>query len=130
WFTPVVFDPVDPKIMYYGAEVLNRSVDGGRTWTAISPDLTGGPGRDPIYRNYGTITTIAPLADGRTVYAGTDDGRVWVTRDLGASWIKLLDGKPWVTRIAADRHRVYVSFSGYRAGERIAHLLGSFDGGG
>jgi photosystem II stability/assembly factor-like uncharacterized protein len=132
WFTPLVFDPSDPAVMYYGANVLNRSTDGGRTWSAISGDLTGGPGRDPIYTNYGTITTVAPAADGRTVYLGTDDGRVWVTRDLGATWTLLLSGQPWVTRVAVDPRsadRVYVTLSAYRSGSDRPYLLRSTDGG-
>jgi len=129
WFTPVVFDPVNPSVMYYGSEVVNRSTDGGRTWTAISGDLTGGPGRDPVYRNSGTITTIAPVGDGRTVFVGTDDGRVWVTRDLGATWTRLFENRPWVNRITVDGERVYVAFSGYRSGDHLPHLLGSEDGG-
>jgi photosystem II stability/assembly factor-like uncharacterized protein len=132
WFTPVVLDPTDPTVLYYGANVLNRSTDGGRTWTAISPDLTGAPGRDPIYTNYGTITTIAPASDGRTVYIGTDDGRVWVTRDLGATWQPLLSGQPWVTRITVDTRspdRLYVALSAYRSGSNRPYLLRSTDGG-
>ncbi|MDM4718771.1 glycosyl hydrolase [Micromonospora sp. WMMA1363] len=132
WFAPVVFDPRDPSVMYYGANVLNRSTDGGRTWTPISDDLTGGPGRDPVYTNYGTITTIAPAGDGRTVYVGTDDGRVWVTRDLGASWQQLLSGQPWVTRVVVDPqrpNRLYVTLSAYRSGSDRPHVLGSLDGG-
>jgi hypothetical protein len=118
--------------MYYGANILNRSTDGGRTWTAISGDLTGGPGRDPIYTNYGTITTVAPAGDGRTVYVGTDDGRVWVTRDLGASWRLLLSGQPWITRVVVDparAGRVYVTMSAYRSGSNRPYVLASYDGG-
>lgn len=131
WFSPLVFDPVDPAIMYFGANQLNRSTDGGRTWTPISPDLTGGPGRDPIYTNYGTITTIAPAADGRTVYVGTDDGRVWMTPDLGGSWELLLSGQPWVTRVVVDprsARRVYVTLSAYRAGSNRPYVLRATDG--
>lgn len=132
WFTPVAFDPRDPKILYYGSEVLNRSTDGGVTWQPISSDLSGGPGPDPIYTNYGTITSVAPAGDGRTVYAGTDDGRVWVTKDLGATWTKLAEGRPWVTRVVvdpADPDRVYTTHSAYRAGSELAHVYGSTDGG-
>ncbi|MFJ8531996.1 glycosyl hydrolase [Streptomyces sp. NPDC093591] len=132
WFTPVVFDPRDPKILYYGSEVLNRSTDGGETWRPVSPDLSGGPGPDPIYTNYGTITSIAPAGDGRTVYVGTDDGRVWVTRDLGATWTKLAEGLPWVTRVVVDPKnpdRVWTTHSGYRSGSPLPHVYGSTDGG-
>ncbi|TQM78706.1 photosystem II stability/assembly factor-like uncharacterized protein [Saccharothrix saharensis] len=125
WFTPVQFDPSDPNVLYYGGNRLNRSVDNGVTWTAISPDLTGGPGRDTY--PYGTITTVAAApSDPRTIWAGTDDGRVWLTRDLGATWAKVLDGQPWVTRIAVserDPATAYVTLSGYRSGSDQAHVL-------
>lgn len=132
WFTPVVFDPRDPKVLYYGSEVVNRSTDGGETWQPISPDLSGGPGSDPLYANYGTITSIAPASDGRTVYAGTDDGRVWVTKDLGETWTKLAEGRPWVTRVVVDPknpERVWTTHSAYRSGSPLPHVYGSTDGG-
>ncbi|GCB52148.1 sialidase family protein [Streptomyces sp. NL15-2K] len=132
WFTPVVFDPRDPKVLYYGSEVVNRSTDGGETWQPISPDLSGGPGSDPLYANYGTITSIAPAGDGRTVYAGTDDGRVWVTKNLGATWTKLAEGRPWVTRVVVDPknpNRVWTTHSAYRSGSPLPHVYGSTDAG-
>ncbi|SMD21781.1 WD40/YVTN/BNR-like repeat-containing protein [Kibdelosporangium aridum] len=125
WFTPLQFDPSDPKVLYYGGNRLNRSADGGVTWTPISPDLTGGPGQDTY--PYGTITTVAAApSDPRTIWAGTDDGRVWITRDLGTTWTKVLDGQPWVTRIAVserDPATAYVTLSGYRSGSDQAHVL-------
>jgi hypothetical protein len=128
WFTPLQFDPTDPRVMYYGGNRLNRSTDGGRTWTAISPDLTGGPSRDNY--PFGTITTVAPATDGRTVYVGTDDGRVWVTRDLGQTWTLLLSDQPWVTRIAVSptgAGTAWVTLSGYRAGSPLPHVLRTAD---
>ena len=131
WFTPVQFDPNDTKVMYYGGNRLNRSTDGGATWTPISPDLTGGPGQDNY--PYGTITTVsAAPSDPDTIWVGTDDGRVWLTRDLGGTWTKVLDNQPWVTRIAVDeRHAdtAYVTLSGYRSGSEQAHVLRTKDGG-
>jgi hypothetical protein len=125
WFTPVQFDPSDSKVLYYGGNKLNRSADGGVTWTAISPDLTGGPGQDAY--PFGTITTVAAApSDPRTIWVGTDDGRVWITRDLGVSWTKVLDGQPWVTRIAVsekDPKTAYVTLSGYRSGSTQPHVL-------
>ncbi|MBT2526014.1 glycosyl hydrolase [Streptomyces sp. ISL-99] len=130
WFTPLQFDPVNPRVMYYGGNRLNRSTDGGATWQPISPDLTGGPSRDNY--PYGTLTTVAAARDGRTVWAGTDDGRVWVTRDLGANWTKVLEGQPWVTRVVVDPkdpETAYVALSGYRSGEAQPHLLRTTDAG-
>jgi hypothetical protein len=132
WFTPVQFDPSDPNVVYYGGNRLNRSADGGATWTPISPDLTGGPGQDNY--PFGTITTVAAArTDPRTVWVGTDDGRVWVTRDLGASWHKVLEGQTWVTRVAVDERdpaTAYVTLSGYRSGSHTAHVQVTRDGGG
>jgi photosystem II stability/assembly factor-like uncharacterized protein len=125
WFTPVQFDPTNPNVMYYGGNRLNRSTDNGQTWTPISPDLTGGPSQDAY--PFGTITTVeAAAADPRTIYVGTDDGRVWVTRDLGTTWTMVLSGQPWVTRVAVDpahASTVYVTLSGYRAGSFQPHVL-------
>lgn len=133
WYTPVQFDPVNPAILYYGGNRLNRSTDGGVTWAPISPDLTGGPGPGLDGYPFGTITTVAAGRDGHTVWVGTDDGRVWVTRDLGAHWTNLLSGQPWVTRIqvaAADAGVAYVSLSGYRSGSAQPHVLRVALGGG
>ncbi|GGM57663.1 hypothetical protein GCM10012275_31090 [Longimycelium tulufanense] len=130
WFTPMAFDPVNPRILYYAGNRLNRSTNGGVSWTAISPDLTGGPGQDDY--PYGTITTIAPASDGRTIWVGTDDGRVWVTRDLGRTWSKVLENQPWVTRVVVDERspeRAWVTLSGYRSGSKQPHLLATADGG-
>ncbi|WP_158847695.1 WD40/YVTN/BNR-like repeat-containing protein [Saccharothrix deserti] len=125
WFTPVQFDPTNPEVLYYGGNRLNRSADGGVTWTPISPDLTGGPGQDSY--PFGTITTVAAApSDPRTIWVGTDDGRVWITRDLGATWTKVLEGQPWVTRIAVserDAATAYVTLSGYRSGSSEPHVL-------
>lgn len=131
WFTPVQFDPNDPNVMYYGGNRLNRSTDNGVTWTPISPDLTGGPGQDAY--PFGTITTVAAAtSDSRTIYVGTDDGRVWVTRDLGANWTMVLSGMPWVTRVAVDPRNastVYATLSGYRSGNYQPHVMVSRNAG-
>ncbi|CAN5742151.1 hypothetical protein BH20ACT23_BH20ACT23_09430 [soil metagenome] len=69
WMSPLEFDSNDPNVMYYGGNILNRTTDGGETWTAISPDLTGGPGRDTLYP-YGRSQ---PLRRPRP----TDNGSTW-----------------------------------------------------
>jgi photosystem II stability/assembly factor-like uncharacterized protein len=143
WHSPLVIDPNDPAILYFAGNQLNRSTDRGDTWTAISPphpnDLTGTfeDGRnDPIYRNWGTITTVAvSKSDPQTLYAGTDTGRLWKTDDLGETWTEFVDErlpKRWVTRVAIDPRDedvVYATFSGFRNGEDAAHVYRTKDGG-
>lgn len=99
WTAPIAPSPHDPDLVYHGANVLFASRDRGASWTAISGDLTrndktkqqwsGGPITGDItgVETYGTIFSVAesPLAAG-TVWAGSDDGLVHVTRDGGKSW--------------------------------------------
>ncbi len=135
WFTPVVFDPSNPSIMYYGGNILNRSTDGGVSWTAISPDLTGGPGRDTSYP-FGTITAIAAAkTDSNVLYVGTDDARLWFTKNLGQNWRRADDPDlpvQWVTRVAVDPSNAdiaYATYSGYRAGSGTVYIMRTSDGG-
>jgi photosystem II stability/assembly factor-like uncharacterized protein len=136
WLTPVQFDPSNPDVMYYAGNIVNRSTDNGRTWTPISPDLTGGGPNDPAGYPWGTITTIAAApTDGDTLYAGTDDGKLWYTHDLGQTWVEVDAGQlpgTWVTRVAvnpADENIAYATFSGFRSGSDRAHVLMTTDGG-
>ena len=99
WNAPIVVSPHDPGVVYHAAQMILRTDDGGRSWRAISPDLTRddpdrqGPGGRPITDEaaggevYGTILVVveSPHAAG-TIWAGSDDGRVHVTRDGGGSW--------------------------------------------
>ncbi len=99
WNAPILLSPHDPKVLYHAAQVLLRSTDEGQTWQEISPDLTrndkskqdysGGPiTRDNTgVEVYGTIFALAesPRQAG-LIWAGTDDGLVWVTRNGGKNW--------------------------------------------
>jgi hypothetical protein len=134
WVTPVEFDPTNPAIMYYGGNRLNRSTNSAASWTAVSPDLTRGAGGTGGYP-YGTITAIAVAkTTGAVIYVGTDDGRVWITRNTGATWTEITAGLPtrWITRVAVDptdADRAYVTVSGYRNGENAAHVWRTTTGG-
>ena len=137
WWVPLQFDPSDPDVMYYGGNVLNRSTDGGLTWTAISPDLSSDPEQlDPNsgYAIYGVITWVAASpTDPKRLVVGTDEGRIWTTRDLGESWTMVrrpggLSPKAWVTRVAfdpRDANTVYATYSGYRSGDKRQHVVKS-----
>ena len=132
WITPFLLSPHSREILYYGANRLYRSFDRGDTWTAISGDLTSNPEQGDV--PFGTITTISesPKTFG-VIYAGTDDGKVWGTRDGGATWTDLSKGlarERWVTRVIAssfDEGTVYVTQSGYRNDEFAPYVFRSTD---
>jgi photosystem II stability/assembly factor-like uncharacterized protein len=131
WSTPVVMDPNNPQIMYYGTYRMWRSVNGATTWSSISPDLT--LGNDPGNLEFGTITTIAVAKTNPSViYAGTDDSQVWVTQNLGLNWTNVAGALPdrWVTRVAVDPTDAgiaYATISGYRNDEYLPHVFRTTD---
>ncbi|MDT4911405.1 MAG: hypothetical protein QOC66_533 [Pseudonocardiales bacterium] len=142
---PIVLDPTDPNVVYFGGNVLDRSTDRGATFTQISPpgDFLTGPvppdedDKGPFYANeYATITWIAPAkTDPNTIYLGTDTGRLWKTTDLGAHWTEFVGkGLPtrWVNSIVvdpSDAAHVYVAYSGYREGDLAANVWETKNGG-
>ncbi len=99
WTYPIVFSPVDPKVLYTSSQHVWKTTNGGQTWEKISGDLTK---HDPktMQESGGPIThdmnspeiyaTVFSLAPGRTdvnvIWAGSDDGLVHVTRDGGKTW--------------------------------------------
>ena len=129
WDTPIKVSPHNSRILYTGGQMLLRSLDQGDTWQEISPDLTTNDpekiaGRGHIM--YCTITTISesPLEAG-VIWVGTDDGRIWLTRNHGADWQELTGkitalGAPaeyWVSNVYTSRHdpgTAYVTKSGFR----------------
>ncbi|MBW8874872.1 MAG: glycosyl hydrolase [Acidobacteria bacterium] len=99
WTAPIAASPHDPKILYYGGNVVFRTADGGQTWTTISPDLTrndkskqkwaGGPitGDNTGVETYDTVFVIAESPVKKDlIWAGSDDGLVHVTKDGGRNW--------------------------------------------
>lgn len=134
WLTPVEFDPNNPAIMYYAGNRLNRSTNNAASWTVISPDLTRGNGGVGGYP-FGTVTThAAARSDGRVIYVGTDDGRMWITRNTGSTWTEITAGLPtrWITKVAVDptdANLAYVAVSGFRNGDPAAHLFRTTNGG-
>ena len=99
WNAPIVRSRHEPNTYYHGAQVLLKTTDMGRTWTAISPDLTrnetskqGTPGvpytNEAVgAENYGTLAYVveSPHEKG-VIWAGSDDGLVQLTRDGGTTW--------------------------------------------
>ena len=106
WNFPLLFSPHDPNTLYAAAQVLFKSTNEGQSWQAISPDLTRndkskqGSSGGPITKDntsieyYGTIFTVmeSPVQAG-TIWAGSDDGLVHVTRDAGRNWANVTPPK-------------------------------------
>jgi photosystem II stability/assembly factor-like uncharacterized protein len=99
WNAPVRVVQQDPDVIYHGANRLLRSNDRGRTWTAVSPDLTRarpetiGTIGGPIMiegaggESYATLTDVVVSPhDANTIWTGSDDGLVHITRDGGKTW--------------------------------------------
>ena len=129
WSTPVVMDPNDANILYYGTDRVYRTTNSAGNWTAISDDLTDGiPGT-----RLGTVTTIAVApSNSNVIYAGTDDSHVWVTTDIGTTWNDISDPLPyrWVTRVTVDpvdENIIYVTFSGLKWRDPQPHVFRSDD---
>jgi photosystem II stability/assembly factor-like uncharacterized protein len=106
WNFPLVFSPNDPNTLYSASQVLFKSTNEGQTWQIISPDLTRndkskqGASGGPITKDntsieyYDTIFTVmeSPVQAG-TIWVGTDDGLVQVTRDGGKNWANVTPSK-------------------------------------
>jgi len=133
WNCPVVFDPMNPEVMYFGSNKLYKSTNRATSWEAISGDLTNG--NEPGNIAYNTLTTISVSPfDGNYIYTGSDDGNVWFTSDGGDNWENISAELPnrWVSSVAADVHEqdvVYVTFSGYRWDDYLPHVFRSDDKG-
>ena len=134
WMSPFIISRHNPGIVYFGANKLFRSLDRGDTWLAVSTDLTTQPGPEKQGNvPYGTITTISesPLRPG-LLYVGTDDGRVWITRNDGAQWTEVGRGLPpkWVSRVVASGHvpgTAYATLTGYRENDYRPYIFKTVD---
>ncbi len=133
WDTPYTMDPMNHERLYYGTYRIFRTDNGAGVWYPVSGDLTEGPGGGNLI--YGTITVIkvAP-SDTDVIYAGTDDGNLWVSTDFCNSWRNISTTLPdrYVTDIAVDPGdpgHVFVSFSGYRLDEHVPYIFESHDTG-
>ncbi|HVA56266.1 MAG TPA: glycosyl hydrolase [Gemmatimonadaceae bacterium] len=146
WSSPLAVSPENAHVLYDGANVLFRSSDRGQTWTAISPDLTRnekahqGWGGAPITNEgaggevYNTIYYIAPSPhDSNTIWIGTDDGLVQLTRDGGTHWsnvtpkglgsgfVNAIEVSPW------DAGTAYITYDGYKWGDRSPQIYKTTD---
>lgn len=132
WQTPIWLSEHSADVIYMGANKVFRSLKQGEEFKAISGDLTKGGKQGDVA--FGTTTTIheSPIKFG-VIYAGTDDGLVWVTRDAGTSWINITGNLPAdyiVRRVQASRFvegRVYVCLNGHTRDDFSSYLFTSED---
>ena len=146
---PLMFSPLSPHILFYAANMVFRTGDGGHSWETISPDLSRPhPG---IPASLGQLTAKDAKADQHrgavyalapsfktldTLWAGTDDGLIWITRDDGKHWNNITPPEltPWskVTQIAASRfgdETAYASVSRFRIDDLHPYIYRTHDGG-
>jgi photosystem II stability/assembly factor-like uncharacterized protein len=144
---PLMFSPVDPHTLYYAANVLFKTTDGGNSWQTISNDLTrqnpGAPASVGSLMNKGAdkqrgvIYALAPsFKNISTLWAGTDDGLLWITHDAGKNWSDITPKEltPWskVTQISAshfDEQTAYASVSRFRINDMHPYIYRTHDGG-
>jgi photosystem II stability/assembly factor-like uncharacterized protein len=134
WVAPSIISKHNSDIIYHGMQYVMMSRDKGNTWDYISPDLSY---NDPQKRgdiNYQTISVLdeSPLRFG-LLYAGTDDGRIWRTKDGGKNWKEIRTGavpQKFVSRIVASEYElgtVYMTQTGRRDDDFQVYLWKSID---
>ncbi|MEO5798757.1 MAG: glycoside hydrolase [Gemmatimonadales bacterium] len=146
---PVLFSPVDPHALYFAQNVIWKTINGGSSWSQISPDLTRKSWEIPasvgVYRTTpaakptqrGVIYTVAPsYVDARTLWAGTDDGLIHLTRNGGLTWKDVTPPAltPWakVSLIDAGRRdasTAYAAVNTLRLDDLTPHIYRTHDGG-
>ena len=154
---PVLFSPTDPKTLFLAGNVLFKTQDAGNSWTIISPDLSRETYSDipesvGIYRTEemkkmarrGVIYALAPSPkDVNTIWAGTDDGLIHITKDGGKNWKDITPTTPsgeknnywlWskISMIEAshfDVNSAYVAVNRIRNDDMRPHIMRTRDGG-
>jgi photosystem II stability/assembly factor-like uncharacterized protein len=156
WNTPYFISPFDSKTLYVAGNYVFKSTDMGNSWKKISEDLTRQidqnslkmMGRmwppEAVAKNlstskFGNIFALAesPLQQGM-IYAGTDDGLIWITENDGAEWTKYehFTGVPDTTFVnyilpsMHDTNTVYACFDGRKnSSDFTPYLIKSTDKG-
>ncbi len=144
WNAPIVVSQHDPDVIYHAANVLLKSTDRGFSWREVSPDLTrdeadkqgrgAGPYTNENVEVYNTIFALAESPhDAATLWAGTDDGRLHLTRDGGASWAEVTPrgvGRGMINAIDVSPHApgvAYVVAMKYKEGDNAPYVYRTGD---
>jgi photosystem II stability/assembly factor-like uncharacterized protein len=146
---PVLFSPTERGLLYFAANTLWKTTNGGRSWAEVSPDLSRETWEVPasvgVYRSTpdakptrrGVIYTIAASSiDERVIWAGTDDGLIHLTRDAGTTWTDVTPPvlTPWmkVSMLEGshfDTSSAYAAINTLRLDDLRPHVLRTRDGG-
>ncbi|MCK5652243.1 MAG: hypothetical protein KAJ42_12740, partial [Gemmatimonadetes bacterium] len=154
WNTPFFLSPHDPDVFYTAGSRVLKSTYRGDDLEVISPDLTVADpekiristtttgGITPDVTGAETFATIVALAESPLrqglLYAGSDDGNVWMSPDDGDEWIGMMGRFPglpegtWVSRIEPSSHnadRFYVTFDGHRTNDFMPYVYVTENGG-
>jgi photosystem II stability/assembly factor-like uncharacterized protein len=149
WNSPIVISPHNNRTIYFGGNRVFRSTDRGDSWTA-SQDLTRDQDRDKMaimnampdkdmlsrhdgQETFGQVVTLteSPAKEG-LLYAGTDDGYLWISRDAGKTWKNITSKVPgvpdgtYVSRVTASRHAegtAYLTFDGHRSNDYKTYVF-------
>jgi hypothetical protein len=144
-----VFSPVDPHVLFYAANVVFKTVDGGHSWQTISGDLTRPHPGVPASlgsmaaedagaeKQRGVVYSLAPSFHNiDTIWAGTDEGLIRITTDGGKNWKDITPPAltPWskVTQLEAshfDDQSAYASVSRFRVNDLTPYIYRTHDGG-
>ena len=146
---PVLFSPVDKKTLFFSGNIIFKTTNGGDSWETISPDLSREawdiPASVGIYtskdmltmKRRGVVYTLAPSYKNiNTLWAGTDDGLIHITRDGGKNWKNITPPEitSWskVSLIDASRfddNTAYVAVNRIRCDDQTPHIYKTTDGG-
>ena len=149
WTAPTVLSPHDPNVLYTGGNMVFKSTDEGHSWQAISDDLTRadpetlGPTGGPISKDmtgaeaYATVFAIAesPVEQG-TLWTGSDDGLIWLSRDAGETWSNVTPGPDLLPEFSLisiidpsphDAATLYVAATRYKSHDDTPYLLKTTD---
>lgn len=146
WNAPIIVSKHDPSVIYHAGNVLLKSSNKGLSWAPVSPDLTRnieehlGFGGGPITREgaggevYHTIYYVAESQkDAQTIWAGSDDGLVHITRDGGASWEDITPpniGEAMINAIETSHHQegtAYLAVNKYKFNDFTPHIFKTTD---
>lgn len=132
WQTPILLSSHNQDVVYLGGQYVFRSMNQGKKWQKISPDLTKGKVEGNV--PFGTITSLAESTfKFGQIIVGTDDGNIYITKDSGENWTKVSSNLPqnlWVSRVRFsnfNKNRVYATLNGYRNDDFTTYVFVSED---